>query len=184
MACNRQVKPKTVESLLKLISHSEYEFHFAIASEGYTISENRAYVVTQALKNKSDYLLFIDDDMVFEPDTLDKLLACKKDIIGVVYHSRKLPLEPTVVLYDGTVLKNDAIPKDLMRCQHVGTGIMLVDMGIFDHIDKPYFDTETHESGFTQMGEDAWFCRQADKKNIEIWCDPTIKVGHLGDYEY
>ena len=177
--CNRQFKSKTVECLLNLISHSKHEFHFVIATEGYTISENRAYIVAQASKNKSDYLLFIDDDMVFESGTLDRLLACKKDIVGVSANSRKLPLQSTVEL-----MEKGKMPKELFRAKAVGAGIMLIDMGVFDHIQKPYFATETHEIGFTQMGEDSWFCRQADKKNIETWCDPTIKVGHLGDYEY
>ena len=88
--CNRQFKSKTVESLFGIVTHSKHDFNFVIATEGYTISENRAYIVAQALKNKSDYLLFIDDDMVFDSDTLDRLLSCKKDIVGVVYHSRKL----------------------------------------------------------------------------------------------
>lgn len=181
MACNREIKPKTVESLLGLISYfyTDFDFYFVIAEEGYTISENRTYCVAQARQNNCDYLFFVDDDMTFPPDTLKRLIGHKKDIIGTVYHSRKLPLTPTVECLTG-----ETIQKELFRVKAVATGVMLINLDIFNKIDKPYFDTETHENGFTLMGEDSWFCRQAERKGIDIWCDPTIKIKHIGNYLY
>ncbi len=177
IACNRQIQPKTVTSLLEMIAYSDYEFYFVIGAEGYTISENRTYIVAQARKNDCTHLLFIDDDMIFPPDTLKRLMEHKKEIIGTLYHSRKLPLTPTVT-FEGE------IPKELFKAKAVATGVMLIDLEIFNKIDKPYFDTETHESGWTLMGEDSWLCRQAEKKGIEIWCDPTITIKHIGEYLY
>src|SRR3990167_7699081 len=91
---NRGFKPKTVLSLLNI--EKVGELYPIIATEGYTISENRNYIVAQAIKAKCDYLLFVDDDMIFPPDTLKRLLAHGKDIIGVLSNSRKLQLQPTV----------------------------------------------------------------------------------------
>jgi len=177
---NRGVKAKTIFSLLEMVVFSKHIFHFVIATEGYTIAENRAYITTQALKNKSDYLLFCDDDMVFPPDTLERLLAHKKDVIGVASHSRCLPLKTTVQLLDGTV--SAEFPKELLEVKQVGTGIMLIDIKVFEKIDKPYFNTKSHENGFTLMGEDAWFCSQAKQAGFHIYCDGSLKIGHVGDY--
>ena len=179
MACNRQIQAKTVTSLLELITHSEYELYFVIGAEGYTISENRSYVVAQARQNKCTHLLFIDDDMIFPPDTLERLMKHEKEIIGTLYHSRKLPLTPTVTLLEGTEM-----PKELFKAKAVATGVMLINLDIFNKIDKPYFNTEVHENGFTLMGEDYWFCRQAERKGIDIYCDPTITIKHIGNYNY
>jgi GT2 family glycosyltransferase len=181
--CNRLIKPKTLECLMNLVKDSNHKLHIVVAEEGYTISENRSYIAIQALKNNSEYLLFVDDDMTFTPDTLDKLLARKKDIIGVPYYSRKLPRESVVVYEDGTTVRGE-LPEGVFKCQHVGTGVMLVKMEVFNKIDRPFFNMKTHLTGFTLMGEDAWFCEKAREKGIEIWCDPVLKIGHLGDYIY
>ena len=177
---NRGVKAKTTLSLLEM--RSKDDFHFVVATEGYTISENRAYIATQALKNNSDYLLFFDDDMVFPPDTLERLLDHQKDVIGVASNSRMLPLKTTVQLLDGTVPVE--FPKELLEVKQVGTVIMLIKMEVFEKIDKPYFNTKSHENGFTLMGEDAWFCEKAREKGFKIWCDGTLAVKHIGDFLY
>ena len=177
---NRGLQPKTMQSLLEMVAISDYDFCFVIATEGYTISENRAYIATQALKNNSDYLLFIDDDMVFPPDTLDRLLAYKKEIIGVASNSRCLPLKTTVQLLDNTI--PEKFLKEFLEVKHVGTGIMLIDMKVFNKINKPWFNTKTHINGFTSQGEDAWFCERAREKGISIWCDGILSVSHIGDY--
>lgn len=181
--CNRVIKPATMQSLLDMIAFSDYDYQFIVATEGYTIAENRAYIAVQAQRNKSDYLLFIDDDMVFPKDTLETLIGHEKEVIGVPYYSRMLPRKSVVVLENGKVLKGE-VPSELFKCQHVGTGIMLIKMDVFDKIDKPWFKFVNHESGFTEMGEDAWFCKQAREKGVDIWCDSTITIKHLGDIEY
>lgn len=183
--CNRTVKAKTTEALLRLVDFSKdkYDFFFTFPSEGYTIAENRLYIAIQALKRKCSHLLFIDDDMVFEPNTLDRLLSHQKDIVGVVYHSRQLEDNTTVVLEDGTILKKD-FPQELMKCKHVGAGVMLVDLSILKELDEPWFKFATYPNGSTLIGEDSWFCSQARKKGFEVWCDPTLSVGHIGDFSY
>ena len=60
---NRGIRPKTAQCLLELVANSKHDFHILVAENGYTIAENRNFCVVQAQKNKSDYLLFIDDDM-------------------------------------------------------------------------------------------------------------------------
>src|SRR3989337_1394961 len=85
---NRGLRPKMAQSLLDLVALGGYNFHIVIAEEGYTIAENRNYLATKAFNNNSDYLLMADDDMIFPPDTLDKLIANNKYICGVAYHPR------------------------------------------------------------------------------------------------
>ena len=191
---NRQIRPKTVQSLLELVNHNkDHELHILICEHGYTIAENRNYAAVQAQMAKSDYLFFCDDDMTFPPDTLDRLLSHKKEIVGVASNSRMLPLAPTVGLMDeeGKYVKWDTLPKwkqklpeQLFEAYTVGTGIMLIDMKVFDEIDQPWFHFKVMKNGRIHTGEDAFFCGQAKAKGYKIWCDPTIKVGHLGEYEF
>lgn len=193
---NRGVKAKTVQSLLDMIvknasdRYDYYSFHIVTATEGYTIAENRNYLAIQAQKNGSDYLFMVDDDMVFPPETLETLVKHDKDIIGVASNSRMLPLSHTVGLMNenGEYVSRESIkpwnklPKELFKCYSVGTGVILIKMSVFERIEKPYFAFDVLDSGKVATGEDGWFCKQAHKATIDIWCDPTIQIGHIGEY--
>jgi len=195
---NRQVKPKTVQSLLELVAYSkDIDFHILVATRGFTIAENRNYCVVQAQRNNSDYLLFVDDDMTLPPDTLEKLLARNKDVVGVNSYSRCLPLSSTVGLLDknGEYLRPEhhtawecRVPKELFKCYFVGMGVGLIDMKVFEKIEKPYFEFITYKKGefkgMVKVGEDGSFCEKVKKSGGEIWCDGSIPIGHLGEYEY
>lgn len=175
---NRGVKLKTVESLMRMVAHSkDLEIEVATASKGYTIAENRSYLAGQALGNGSHYLLMVDDDMVFPPDTLQKMLATGKQIVGVLSYSRKLPLKPTLV-------PMEEIKETLFECKEVGGGVLLIDTTIFNVMPQPWFDFKTFPFGQISQGEDGFFCAKSREMGYTIWCDPTIKIGHIGDFTY
>ena len=169
------IKTWTVEYLINIMRATEHETHFFTKTSCH-VDENRKQLVEDAKNINADYLFFLDSDMVAQIDTIDKLLSHKKMIVAANPNKRELPLK-SMVRFDGT-----EIPKELYKCSAVSTACMLIDMKVFDIIDKPYFWLEQLEDGI--MGGDIWFCRQAERKGIEVWCDPTIKVGHIGDYIY
>lgn len=188
---NRGVRPKTAQSLLALVAETKHQIIPLVCQEGYTTAENRAYAVIQAIKNECTHILFIDDDMTFDPDTLEQLLENEKEIVGVWSHSRALPLRPTVAFLDenGNYKPHDSIarfvrPDKTFECYSIGMGIALIDLKVFEAIEKPWFYFESHPSGKMLVGEDAWFCKQARSAGYKIYCDPRIDVGHLGEYEF
>lgn len=191
---NREVKAKTVASLLEMVAWSkDVEWDILVAERGFTIAENRNYCVVQAQKNESDYLMFIDDDMTFPENTAELLLEHKVDVVGVNSYSRCLPLSSTVGLMDenGNYKHPDKypsfemkIPKGLFEAYFVGAGVMLIDMRVFKKIKKPYFEFTYMESGMVQNGEDGTFCDKVRKAGLKVWCDGALTIGHLGEYEY
>ena len=174
---NRGLEPRMAESLFRMIANNKYEYEVIIAVEGYTIAENRNYLASQALRNGSHYLLMVDDDMTFPPDTLEKMLATEKQIVGVLSYSRKLPLQTTLV-------PMEEIKDELFECKEVGGGILLIDMTIFNRMPQPWFAFETYPFGMIKVGEDAYFCHKAREMGITVWCEPTIPVGHIGKFIY
>ncbi len=192
VSTNRGLKIKTIESIVGVIKNSRYEIELVFATDGVTICENRTYIVHEARRRKCTHILFVDDDMTFKPDTLLRLLAQNKEIVGTKHNMRTLPLHTTVKFMDEDgeylaphLLSNDfKMPTELFKCHAVGTGLLLVDIEVFNKIDMPWFEFTWSEAGFVLVGEDIWFCRQAKKKGIDVWCDPTIEVGHIGDYVY
>ena len=192
---NREIKAKTLQCLLELVdySHDWVDFHMLVATRGYTVAENRNYCVAQADKNGSDYLFFVDDDMTFLPDILGTLVSHKKDVVGVNSYSRCLPPSSTVGLMDtdGNYMHPDKhtawemrIPSTLFEAYFVGCGICLIDMKVFAKIEKPYFAFSYEESGIVKNGEDGAFCDKVRKAGMKVWCDGSVPVGHLGEFEY
>lgn len=182
---NRLTRPKTAECLMKLVARGGYDFHILVASEGYTIAENRNWIAVQACNNKSEYLFMIDDDMTFEPDLLDNLIAVDKDILGVAYHPRSETGKITKYLDETHAVKleenDDPKYKQPFKCYATGTGIILIKCSVFLRLARPWFEFEWHDNGACKTGEDWMFCIKAGKSGIETWCDPTLKVGHLGE---
>lgn len=191
---NRDIKAKTLGSLLEMVDYSKsIDWHILIAQRGYTIAENRNYCVVQAQKNGSDYLLFVDDDMTFPADTAERLLALDEMVVGVNSYSRCLPPSSTVGLMDdkGKYMHPDRhsawemrIPTVPFEAYFVGAGVMLINMKVFEKIEKPFFDFKSDQNGQVVHGEDGIFCERVKKAGMQIWCDPTIEVGHLGEHEY
>lgn len=182
---NRGLHPRTFQCLLELIARGGYDFHIIVAEEGYTIAENRNYIAVQACNNKSEYLLMIDDDMTFEPELLDKLIADNKDVIGVAYHPRSETGQIIKFLDETHVVKlesnTDPKYKQTFECHATGTGIILINCKVFKKIPRPWFAFEYFETGQCKLGEDWYFSREAKKQGFKIWTNPNIKVGHWGE---
>ena len=189
---NRGLKPKTVKSLVDMIAFSDHEFVTVMATEGYTTAENRNYIAVQALRQECDYVLMVDDDMIFPKDTLEKLLAVDRAIVGVASNSRTLPLSTTVSRMDeqGNYVHPDTLteeekvlPTEPFKAYGVGGGVLLIDINVFKLVERPWFlFTPDPITGQMLIGEDQYFCNRAKEKGFEVWCDPTITIGHIGDY--
>lgn len=181
---NRNIQSQTAECLMKLVARGGYDFHILVAEEGYTIAENRHYVAVQALNNASDYLFFVDDDMTFEPDYLDKMIAHKKDIIGGVYASR-MENSPRLVYktMDDVLDLREQPLEEVTQVIAKGTALMVIDMKVFA-MPRPWFEFTYNENGMCTEGEDWFFCKKAGKHGFTTWVDPLVKVGHLGDITY
>lgn len=183
---NRGFRPRTVQSLVEMIAHSKLDYSFFFPTEGYNTAENRNQSVAQAINARCSHILISDDDMVYPPDALEKLLACGKDIIGALYSVRRLP-RAFVIGYSEDGIKTDEEAErqtEPFRCEAIGTGLMLVKTAIFNKLISPFFGYEWNYNGSVKMSTDWFFCKKAREAGIEIWCEPSLKIGHLGEYEF
>lgn len=150
--------------------------------KGCDIVSARTWLVRQALKTDATHLLFVDSDIMFPPDAIQKLLAHDKDIVGVEYNKRKFPLEKV------TKPLEEASETELYKGKVLGTGLMLIRLSIFKNpaqpMGEPWFNFGRDSQGGLVLGEDAWFVNTARDAGYESWIDPTIKCLHLGEYGY
>jgi len=186
---NRGFEQQMVLSLLKMIDFTDdVEFHFEVATEGYTIAENRNFLAAKSCQNNCTHLMMIDDDMIIPEFTLKLMLSHDKDMIGVNYNPRMLSDGYMVWKKgdkEGQRTKKEDLPNELYECEAIGFGAVLIKTKLFHEIERPWFDWEMYDTGMIKTGEDYYFCKKATKKGFKIWCDPHIKpVQHIGKWLY
>lgn len=172
---NGMISLQTMFSVVGLLSRHELTL---LEQQGCYVHWNRHRLVQKAMAEGCDKLLFIDADMVFPPDTLSRLLAHDKLIIGAAYNERGADPAVSTVKIAG----RDTFPSmtEIFPCDGLGTGVLLIDMSVFKATPQPWFSFEYHDDGTLKVGEDMWFCQRARAAGFTVWCDPTIPVGHLG----
>lgn len=161
-----------------MIAHSKLKYRFIVSTRGYNTSENRNYIAAQALKGGATHLFFVDDDMVFPKDSLEKLLAHNKDIVGGLYKT-KYEVQEDVIEY-----LDDKRPKELFECGAIGTGCLLIRTDVFKKVPQIWFNYEWYPNGMVKTSHDWLFCRKARECGYKIWCDPTLEIKHIGEHEY
>lgn len=107
---------------------------------------SRNWLLTEQLKSGKPWthVLFIDDDIVVEPDALVRLLSHKKDIIAGLCTRRNDPPVPNMRFYDSEAGDTRQIwewpENQLVEVDAVGTGLMLLSMHAVEQVAQVYFD--------------------------------------------
>lgn len=183
-----EIRFKTMISVIGLIFRTRHRLHpFGI--RGYDTPDNRIRLVRQAQEFGCDKLLFVDSDMEFEEDALNKLLVHEKPIVGANYFTRDPNNYHATAKLMGTdgptgETTSGAVPTEPFEAFAVGTGLCLIDMAVFHTLPQPWFKTVHDEDGRMVYSDDTWFCKQARAHGFPVWCDPTIHVKHLGEFGY
>lgn len=188
------IQAQTVGSLvgaLDKLKAEGYSYKLAIRIGG-NKSRNMNKLVEETLDGGYDYLMSIDADMVFPTDGVVRLIDNDKDIVGANYSVRgngvgNDPREVVVKMADedGNLISMAAtdLPKELFRCHGLGNGFTLYKREVFKDMARPWFEDFEDENG-KWSGEDINFHRRAYQAGFEVWCNPKIKMGHIGTYNY
>lgn len=178
IGCQGTVMSKTLASVMGVLITSNDKVTGYSMRQGGDIVSARTFCVQDSLDRKATHVFFVDSDMSFPPDTLEKLLKHDKEIVTVEYNRRKLPEESVT-----TPLEKKS-ETELYKARNIGGGCLLIKLSVFEKIQKPWFNFGRGKDGMVVMGEDTWFANTARDVGIDSWIDPTIKVGHVGEYIY
>lgn len=154
---------------------------------GSLIYTSRNKLAMLAIEKEADYVLWLDSDMVFPPDVLERLLKVKDrgDIITGVYYRRVEPYHP--VLFKSLEISDDEchfederdIKKEPFEVAACGFGCVLTPTNVLIDVLAKFGDLFSPISG---MGEDLAFCWRARQCGYNIIADPTFYLGHIGHY--
>lgn len=144
----------------------------------------REGIVSYALQEKFDYVLFIDSDMVFRPDILGELLERDKDIITALAFKRKPPYSPciykTLRLAGKTEVRTELFKEyeeGVFEVEGCGLACCLIKTEVF----KAIYEKDSYIfSPYQGYGEDLTFCLRARNAGFKIYADTTLKIGHIG----
>lgn len=192
--CMDMVPHQFAQSLLNLRKTSDTYYAFHANSLVYS---SRNDFAANAIEKGYDRVLWLDSDMTFGPDLLERLNA-DMDEYGMGYVSalafkRKLPTSPCVyelltwvpgVAGNASATAKTYVdyPQDsLFPCAATGFGAVLVSTelmkAVWDRFGPPF-------NPMPNMGEDLSFCYRAGKLSRLLFCDSRVKCGHIGQYEY
>ena len=169
---NRLIKPKTAQSILNMKSKHDC----LVSTKGYNTAENRNHITAQAVNGGYTHIFFIDDDMIYEPDTIDKLLACNKDIVGGMYKTKYETQE--------YVLEAKELKEGMFECIGIGGGLLMVKTNVFRKVPQPWFGYLWHSNGMVKESNDWYFCRKARESGFKVWCNSHITAKHIGLKEF
>lgn len=182
--CMDQVPALFAQSLATLNRVGNCKIAFQIGSLIYHSRDNLA---KKAIEEECDYIFWLDSDMVFQPDTLERLIQSigKGDIISGLYFRRVSPFSP-VLFKDFEVVGESAtwsdfhkIPKDVFEVGACGFGCLIMPTNIFIDVQVKFGQMF---APIGRIGEDLSFCWRARQCGYKIVCDPTIELGHIGHH--
>lgn len=185
------IKADTVASLLAFAQKTSLKYSFSIQKNTY-IHAARNKAIWEAVNQKATHLMFIDADIDFPADGIERLLMRQKDIVGGLYFGRIEPFPVAKVKHQKVNgLANPVVlpPTDLQEVLAVGTGFMLINMNVFKKIDPPFFfHAEPVEFGLdpvpfpqNELGEDVAFCLKARSAGFKVYLDSSVELGHIGE---
>lgn len=166
----------------------------------------RSLVASKFLQEKKhDVLMFIDDDMVFDPVDAIKVAALayieKLDIVGGVYVTKsETSCHPQFIPNDGEIIdfRKDGVAQEVRM---INTGFMAIRRETLEKIVEkdlvhlchpkslayyPFFSPreEFIDGEWWYLSEDWGFCHLARSICLKVWIDTSIRLKHIGKYKY
>lgn len=187
--CMDQVPAQFAHSLATLTSYGIKDTTISIwFNLGSLIYTSRDQIAKKALLDEADLVMWFDSDMVFNPDTLMRMVALideGHDIVTGNYYRRTPPFTP--VVFDKMDLNEagteftwtefEEIPDKPFEVGACGFGCVLMKTDVFVSVFAQFGQMFTP---IANCGEDIAFCWRARQCGYKIICDPSIGLGHVG----
>lgn len=160
------------------------------------VDDARNCIVRTFLESDSEHLLFIDADLTYSPEDLLRIIGHKRDVVAGIYPRRDDgPTYPVRHLKTPTL---QAESDGLLEVEGVPTGFLKLSRAALSKLAEratKYFEQEGDPTltplifersveGTTRFSGDYTFCRKWRALGGQIFIDPEIRFGHLGDKEW
>lgn len=144
---------------------------------------NREQLAKRALDAGMTHLLFLDDDMTFEPSILEVMLGRRQDIVCVNYLIKTNPPNQFVAVgLDGERLPTTKNSVGIQPIAYSGFGVSLFSTEVFRRVPQPWFLPDFVPSLSSYTTEDNPFYRKAREAGFTVYLDHDASklVSHNG----
>ena len=163
------------------------------------VGRSRNRLTAQFLAGDFTDLLFIDSDLVFSPEHVERILRHEEEVVGGMYF-KKIEGQPEAVI--------NGIPNPIQKesgltqVGYIGTGFLRIKRCVFEEMiakfgDDIWYNVDgakgKREYNFWHLGiytypdgtrrwlsEDWWFCQRCMDLGIRVWADRMITLKHSG----
>ncbi|MDA1050976.1 MAG: hypothetical protein O3C40_10915 [Planctomycetota bacterium] len=170
---------------------------------GYSaIDQGRNQMATDAMADGFDETMWIDSDVGFDPDDIDKLRRHNVPIVCGIYPQKGRRVLACHVL-PGTEKLIFGNEGGLTEILYAGTGFLHVRREAYETIRRelqlplcnerfggrpmvPFFQPMSHPlaTGHWYLAEDFAFCERARQAGFKIFADTSVRLMHYGNYGY
>jgi hypothetical protein len=174
-------------NLIKTTTQMGIDVHLFFDASTILINQ-RETLISQAIAMKSEWVLWLDSDMMFPATTLLRLLAHKQDIVACNYMKRSFPFKS--VAFTDTNDWESWVPLQyedkLITVEAIGMGCVLMKTSIFQKLSKPYFEYTYQPKSEDWGGEDFTLFKKLNKLGYQVKVDTNLsnEIYHIGTYAY
>lgn len=186
--CMDMVHTSFMRSLLSIRPVGDVRFGITRST---LIYDARNMLADQAISGGFDRTLWLDSDMTFDPDLMERLSARMdegNDVASALYFTRRTPYRPVVFkeckvfekdgMQGSTIIWYDDYPKDsVAKIEACGFGGVMVSTALLKRMKEQYGSLF---SPLYALGEDLSFCIRANALGARMICDTSVKMGHIG----
>lgn len=200
--CNGAIEPATDAGLRELEKRG---FHVHRVY-GYSAIDQARCRITYDLIYREKYgaMMWIDSDIDFNPDYVEKFTHMNLPIVGGAYPMKSWPLMTFHPLNNKPVTFSDSASPVEVEC--LATGFLYVKAEVYHTLERklklptcnvsfnsphiPFYqpgifeDIGGMELPNTYLGEDFSFSKRCRQCGFKVMLDPSVKLGHIGKYTY
>jgi hypothetical protein len=147
---------------------------------------NREQLVHRALEAGRTHLMFLDDDMKFEPQVLEIMLGRRQPIVVTNYLMKTPEPEFMAVDLNGRRVLTTEASSGIQPVDFAGFGVSVFDMNVFKAVTAPRFQPFYDPETVTYSTEDAPFFRKAREAGFQTYLDHDASklLGHVGQHTW
>jgi hypothetical protein len=190
-----------VASLVRYARRAAPGSVIAFDGAGGNVGMSRNNLTAQFLKTDCTHLLFLDSDLIFEPEQVERITSHHVPVVGGCY-----PLKGEGELqWCGNGFLDRELPvhdDGLQQVRFIGTGFMVIRRDVIERMieadraeieyqrDEPPHATQwdvwrmgvrqTDDARRRFLTEDWFFCQRANELGFTVWADTQVCLRHIG----
>jgi hypothetical protein len=165
------------------------------------VVEGRNSAVRSFLDGSAEWLFFVDADMGYPHDTLEKLIAVadpvERPIVGGlcfgfgplvdgIAEAQAVEKVPFPTIFDLHKTADDVgfrsrwgyVPNEVQQCDATGAACLLIHRGVLEQMGSGWFDRMKHPEAKKLWGEDTSFCMRAKLLGHPVYVHAGVRTSH------